>query len=125
MKTSARDLARYMIMHMNYGIDPASGVRIITEENSKLMQTPVIPTGDEGGYGLALTRTTNLIKGETMVGHTGSAYGLYSAMYFEPEKKFGIVMMTNGTTPDYATYVDGYAPVQRQVVNILYDVFIK
>ncbi|MDZ7633177.1 MAG: serine hydrolase domain-containing protein [Bacteroidales bacterium] len=65
MKTSARDLARYMIMHMNYGIDPASGVRIITEENSKLMQTPVIPTGDEGGYGLALTRTTNLINGET------------------------------------------------------------
>ncbi|MDZ7633176.1 MAG: hypothetical protein U5L72_01515 [Bacteroidales bacterium] len=46
-------------------------------------------------------------------------------MYFEPEKKFGIVMMTNGTTPDYATYVDGYAPVQRQVVNILYNVFIK
>jgi CubicO group peptidase (beta-lactamase class C family) len=125
MKTSARDLARYMIMHMNYGIDPASGVRIISEENSKLMQTPAIPTGDEGGYGLALTRTTNLIKGETMVGHTGSAYGLYSAMYFEPEKKFGIVMMTNGTTPDYATYVNGYAPVQREVVNILYNVFIK
>ncbi len=125
MKTSARDLARYMIMHMNYGIDPASGIRIISEENSKLMQTPAIPTGDEGGYGLALTRTTNLIKGETMVGHTGSAYGLYSAMYFEPEKKFGIVMMTNGTTPDYATYVNGYAPVQREVVNILYNVFIK
>lgn len=125
MKTSARDLARYMIMHMNYGIDPASGVRIISEDNSKLMQTPAIPTGDEGGYGLALTRTTNLIKGETMVGHTGSAYGLYSAMYFEPEKKFGIVMMTNGTTPDYATYVNGYAPVQREVVNILYNVFIK
>jgi CubicO group peptidase (beta-lactamase class C family) len=125
MKTSARDLARYMIMHMNYGIDPASGVRIISEENSKLMQTPAIPTGDEGGYGLALTRTTNLIIGETMVGHTGSAYGLYSAMYFEPEKKFGIVMMTNGTTSDYATYVNGYAPVQREVVNILYNVFIK
>ena len=94
MKTSARDLARYMIMHMNYGIDPATGVRIITEENSKLMQTPVIPTSDEGGYGLALTRTTNLIKGETMVGHTGSAYGLYSAMYFEPEKKFGSKYMS-------------------------------
>ena len=105
MKTSARDLARYMIMHMNYGIDPASGVRIISEDNSKLMQTPAIPTGDEGGYGLALTRTTNLIKGETMVGHTGSAYGLYSAMYFEPEKKFGIVMMTNGTTPDRKSVV--------------------
>ncbi|MBE0675914.1 MAG: beta-lactamase family protein [Bacteroidales bacterium] len=125
MKISAADLARYMIMHMNYGIDPASGVRIISEENSKLMQTPVVDVDEANLYCLALKRTTNLITGEVMVGHTGSAYGLYSAMFFEPEKKFGIVMMTNGTTADYATYVDGYAPVQREVVNILYSVFIK
>jgi len=125
MKISAHDLARWMIMHMHYGIDPASGVRIMSEENAKVMQTAVIEVNETNHYCLALKRTTNLIPGEEMVGHTGSAYGLYSAMFFEPEKKFGIVVMTNGTTRDYARYVDDFAPVQRDVVRILYNAFIK
>lgn len=125
MKISAIDLARYMTVHMHYGLDPSTGVRIITQEHSELMQTPVVEINETNRYGLALKRTTNLIPGEEMVGHTGSAYGLYSAMFFEPEKKFGFVMMTNGTTPDYATYADDFAPVQRDVVRILYDVFME
>lgn len=125
MKISAIDLARYMTVHMHHGLDPSTGVRIITEEHSKLMQTPVVEVNETNHYGLALKRTTNLIPGEVMVGHTGSAYGLYSAMFFEPEKKFGFVVMTNGTTPDYATYVDDFAPVQRDVIRILYEVFME
>lgn len=126
MKISAEGLARYMIMHMHYGVDPESGARVMTEENARLMQTPVVDTSNEdGSYCLALNRLTNLIKGETMIGHTGSAYGLYSAMYFEPSKKFGFVTITNGTTPDYAKYSGGFAPVQGEVIRILYDVYIK
>lgn len=125
MKISAPDLARYMIMHMNYGIDPETGVRIIKEETSKMMQTAVIETTGEGKYCMALNKINSLIPGETMTGHTGSAYGLLSAMYFEPEKKFGIVMITNGTSPQYGEYVEGFAPVQRDMVRILYEVFIK
>jgi len=125
MKTSARDLARYMIMHMHYGIDPATGVRVISEENATMMQTAMVEVNETNHYCLALKRTTNLIPGEELTGHTGSAYGLYSAMFFEPEKKFGLVMMTNGTTRDYARYVDDFAPVQRDVLRILYKVFIK
>ena len=125
MKISAPDLARYMIMHMNYGIDPDTGVRIISEDNSKLMQTPVIATGEEGSYCIGLNISSKLIPGEKMTGHTGSAYGLFSAMYFEPVKKFGIVMMTNGTSKEYGTYVDGFAPVQRDVVRILYEEFVE
>jgi CubicO group peptidase (beta-lactamase class C family) len=56
MKISAPDLARYMIMHMNYGADPNRGIRIISEENSKLMQTPVIETTDPDYYCLGLNR---------------------------------------------------------------------
>jgi CubicO group peptidase (beta-lactamase class C family) len=125
MKISAPGLARYMIMHMNYGTDPSTGSRILSEESSAAMQTPVMETGEGSEYCLALARTSNLVKGEVLTGHTGSAYGLYSAMYFEPEKRFGFVMMTNGTTPDYANYVDGFAPVQRVVINILYDLFVN
>jgi hypothetical protein len=46
-------------------------------------------------------------------------------MYFEPEKKFGFVVITNGTTPVYGTYVEGFAAVQSDVVRLLYNVFIE
>ncbi len=117
MKISAPDLARYMIMHMNFG--KANGKRIIKKQNSVLMQTPVL---EKNRYGLALLRTDKLIPGVEMVGHTGSAYGLYSAMFFEPQKKFGIVVITNGCHPRYA---DGYNTVIQKTVNILYEEMIS
>jgi CubicO group peptidase (beta-lactamase class C family) len=125
MKISAPDLARYMIMHMNYGIDPQTGVRIIKYETSKLMQTPVIETDDNGYYCLGLNRYSILLPEETLTGHTGDAYGLLSAMYFEPEKKFGIIMLSNGTSPQYFEEINGFKVIQRDVVRILYDEFIK
>ena len=125
MKISATDLAHYLIVHMNYGYDPDTGIRILSEENSRLMQTPVIETVNKEYYCMGLNRTSTLIPGEVMTGHTGSAYGLFSAMYFEPEKKFGFVVITNGTTPEYGNYVDGFAPVQSGVVRLLYNAFIK
>ncbi len=122
MKISAQGLAQYMIMHMNYGTDPVSGVKIISEESAKLMQTPVVVTKEENTYCLALSKVKNLIPGETMTGHTGSAYGLYSAMFFEPEKKFGFVMITNGCPP---VYKNGFTTIQGDVIRALYDIFIK
>jgi hypothetical protein len=52
-----------------------------------------------------------------MKGHTGSAYGLLSAMYFEPDKKFGFIMMTNGVAPR--------SDIQNRVVRVLYNIFIS
>lgn len=121
MKISATDLAKYMMMHMNYG--KVNGVRIIKRKHSKLMQTKM--SDNEGGYGLALRGSHNLIPGENMIGHTGSAYGLYSAMFFEPEKKFGFVVITNGCNP---TFLPGNADIvllSRKIINCLYDTFIK
>lgn len=120
IKISAQDLAKYMIMHMNYG--KSGSVRIISKKSSHLMQTPVIATNQWTKYCMALLHTTNLIPGEDMVGHTGSAYGLYSAMFFEPNKKFGFVMMTNGCTP---TYKDGFTVIQGDVIRALYKIFVQ
>lgn len=118
MKISAPDLARYMMMHMNYG--KAKGKkRIISKKSAQIMQTPL---SAEQNYGLALWRTNYLIPGETMTGHTGSAYGLYSAMFFEPSKKFGIVVISNGAHP---AEDNGYDIVIKRAVNILYDAFLK
>ena len=57
-----------------------------------------------------------------MVGHTGSAYGLYSAMFFEPEEKFGFVIISNGAADGY---VEGFANIQRETIRVLYDYFIR
>lgn len=117
MKISATDLARYMIMHMNYGT--ANGIKIVSKKSAKKMQTAL--TSDEG-YGLALRTADELIPGVKLHGHTGSAYGLYSTMFFNPKEKFGFVIITNGIN---ATYTDGFPDFSRAAINSLYQSFIK
>ena len=116
MKISATDLARYMTMHMNRG--KANGKRIIKKKSAITMQTAL---SEKEGYGLAISTTAKLIAGKTLKGHTGSAYGLYSAMFFHPEEKFGIVVITNGCQPGYT---DGFNTVIRKTVNALYEQLI-
>ncbi len=83
------------------------------------MQTKI---ADEDGYGLAISTATDLIPGKIMKGHTGSAYGLYSAMFFNPTKKFGIVVITNGCN---ITYDSGMNSVTKAVLLSLYNNLIK
>jgi CubicO group peptidase (beta-lactamase class C family) len=113
MKISAKDLATYIMMHANYG--KYNGVRIISKKSSKMMQTAV---SDIEPYGFALETTATIIDGKRMVGHTGSAYGLHSAMFFNPQEKFGIVVISNGCHPGETS---GYNNVIRKTVNALYD----
>lgn len=119
MKISAHDLAQYMIMHMNYGAYKKS--RIIKEESSKLMQSPVIQVSDSADYGLAIRIARDLVEGKELTGHTGSAYGLYSAMFFDPEKKFGFVVITNGSKSEK---VGNYNSLLKPTINLLYHQFI-
>jgi CubicO group peptidase (beta-lactamase class C family) len=112
MKITATDLAKYMMMHMNMG--KSNGKRIIKKKSARRMQTPL---SEKEGYGLALQKTDSLIIGKTMTGHTGSAYGLYSNMFFQPKEKFGIVVITNG----YSGIPGGLRPI----VRCLYETLIK
>ena len=93
MKISALDLARYMTMHMNYGTTP-DGVRIISEESSRNMQ---VPRSEPEHYGLNLWLADDYVPGITLVGHTGGAYGLSSAMFFKPDEKYGFVIICSGS----------------------------
>lgn len=122
LKISARDLAKVMIMHMNYGTTP-EGVKIIDEESSRLMQTSIVSPTDEGdAYGFAIRISEQFIPGEKVVGHTGSAYGVYTSMFFQPEEKWGVVTMTNGCI---YSRENNFVAFQRQVSQCLYDNFIK
>lgn len=117
MKISAEDLARYMIMHMNYG--HLGQVTILDKQFAQIMQTPV---NKESGYGLALLEHKDFVANKTMIGHTGSAYGLYSAMFFHPQERFGLVIITNGCRPKHASS----EPVMlKEIANCLYQNLIK
>ena len=118
MKISAKDLAKYMQMHMNHG--KLGKVKLISKASSKKMQTGL---SAKENYGLALLETDRLIPGEHMIGHTGSAYGLYSNMFFEPKKKFGFVVITNGCIPTIDRNED--IVMSKEVINLLYQDFIK
>ncbi len=117
MKISATDLAKYMTMHMNYGKYKVT--RIMSKKSARLMQTKI---SENEGYGMAIANREDVIPGKLMTGHTGSAYGLYSAMFFNPKEKFGIVVITNGCNP---SSTNGLNDVLRAGVNSLYENFIK
>jgi CubicO group peptidase (beta-lactamase class C family) len=115
MKISGLDLARYMTMHMNYGTTP-DGVRIISEESSRNMQTP---RSDAEHYGLNLWLADDYVPGITLVGHTGGAYGLSSAMFFDPEAKYGFVIICSGSHDEQGTH-----NVLHQGIQRMYNHFI-
>jgi CubicO group peptidase (beta-lactamase class C family) len=107
VKISAQDLAQYMKMHMNYG--ELNGVRIMSEESAKTMQTPVWMIQNihewEDQYGLCLQEFVDYIDnpryntpGNYPIGHTGDAYGLRSIIIWSPVDGWGIAAMTNGYT---------------------------
>ncbi|WP_343264179.1 serine hydrolase domain-containing protein [Luteimonas qiangzhengi] len=113
MKITASDLARYMLMHMNQG--EWAGARIISSEHAAMMQAPAVRIDDDAGYGLALRTDRSLVPGVTLTGHTGSAYGLYSSMFFDADRKYGFIVITNGVRD----------PELRGAVNrALYEHFI-
>lgn len=126
VKISAHDLAIYMMMHMNYG--EYNGVRLISEESSKLMQTPVWMIQNEGEdqYCLCLKEFVDFIDdpkynvaGNYPIGHTGGAYGLNSIMIWSPADGWGIVAMTNG-------YVwDPDKSFLQTITNAIYNACIK
>ena len=114
MKISTTDLAKYMMMHMNYGLYPGAKERIISEESSKNMQTP---RSDDEHYGLALWRNRDYIPEVELVGHTGGAYGLRSAMFFHPEEKYGFIVISSGAKNSDEGLLKG-------MIKIMYDHFI-
>lgn len=118
MKISARDLAKYMTMQMNLG--QYKGTQILSKESAKTIQTPVINITDKAAYGLAIFTVQNLVENETLIGHTGSAYGLYSAMFFDPDKKVGFVAITNGVKEEEQPEHE-YSPLLKTTINLLYD----
>jgi CubicO group peptidase (beta-lactamase class C family) len=117
MKIGAVDLAKYMMMHMNDGT--YKDVKIMSKKSARQLRVKI---SEEEGYGMAMRQATDLVPGKLLNGHTGSAYGLYSAMFFHPEEKFGFIVITNGCLPDQEPDI---RTVLRRSIAILYNNFVK
>jgi hypothetical protein len=66
---------------------------------------------------VALLTTDKLIPGKIMTVHTGSAYGLYSMMFFHTGKVRNRCYYKRCAV----TYDDGFNPVLKAVENVLYE----
>ena len=119
MKISVEDLAKYMMMHMNYG--EFNGIKIISKESELEMWTPQGPDNGDNSffqdYGLSFSRFNNVVEGESFVGVTGGAHGISSNIYFNPEKKYGFAVICNGS-------ITGMK-LNNSIVRILYKSLIN
>ncbi len=120
MKISPKDLAKVMMMHMNLGT--LGETKIIDRASSEAMQSCVIPTSATDSYGYAIETTETLLDGHTMIGHTGSAYGVYTSMFWDESRDFGFVVMTNGCN---GRRDNGFMSIHRESIKALYDIFIE
>ena len=121
MKLSPTGLATVMMMHI--GLGTSNGVKIISKESSLAMQTPVFgPDDDRDQYGFALRKGDDLLDGYTMIGHTGGAYGVFTSMFWNEDRTFGFVVMTNGCSEKRD---HNFLSIHRMVDKCLYDNLIK
>jgi CubicO group peptidase (beta-lactamase class C family) len=125
LRTSALDLSKFMRMHMNGGI--FNGTRILNDTTVALMHKIYWSGSGLSGFykkkGLTIQTTEDLIPGETLLGHSGEAYGLLSDMYFSKDNKFGIVLMTNGCNSTSGEGV--FQGIEEAVNQSVYETLIK
>lgn len=116
MIISSYDLAKFMLMHMNDG-RYKKGKRIISSESEKEMR--IAPKNNKN-YGLALAHYS-FLNGVDLIGMTGGARGMHTAMYFNPDEKYGFVVFCNGCNS--ASAAD--EGLNKLVVKELFSTFIS
>jgi CubicO group peptidase (beta-lactamase class C family) len=91
--TSANDMAKYIQYHLNQG--SVNGQSVISPALLDEMYTASTQNGREG-YGLGVARTT-WFKGRNaeLLCHGGGGFGFLSDLWWLPELKIGITVLTN------------------------------
>ncbi|MGE5499275.1 MAG: serine hydrolase [Syntrophothermus sp.] len=130
VRTSAEDLAKFMMAHMKNGV--YNGVRVLSDSSAASMHSPKwIYNGSNGAndgfwnkYGYAFQTAETLIPAQKMVGVPGEAYGLLSDMYYSPDSLYGIVFITNGGSK-FSSESNGFYNIENAVFNAVYNILIK
>ncbi len=119
---TAEGLAKIVIALAGDG--SSGGVTVLRPETVLMMRERQDNIGSvtcDSGRGLNLNIIENsIVKGRTLYGHQGKAYGAISAAYFDPADRTGVVLLTNGC--DDST-VDTIARIVRAVIAEAYTYF--
>lgn len=121
LRTSARDLASFLLAHLRGGRDGQT--RILSDTTTALMHEIVWRHNGSNGdtyygifknYALGNSTTSDLLPGQQLIGHPGEAYGLISDLYFSKTGNYGIIFITNGGLWGHGTY-SGWYNVEEEV----------
>lgn len=115
---SAADLAEFAMVLAGDGT--VKGTRLLPKASVDEMNAVQFTDG-KMTRGLALHITDNLVKGRTLHGHLGQAYGMISGMYFDPKDKTGVVFITNGCCQK--KNASGNFAISEALVNAVYAEF--
>jgi CubicO group peptidase (beta-lactamase class C family) len=91
INSNVYDMSKWVIMQMNNGT--YKGSQIISENNTKYMETPKTIMAPGGYYCLGWTYKES--KPYPIINHDGGTIGHGSAIYFVPQAKVGIVILSN------------------------------
>jgi CubicO group peptidase (beta-lactamase class C family) len=138
LRISARDLSKLMLMQMNGG--EYKGIRILKDATVKLMHRPQWTYNGKNGdtffglflcWGLGFQVTTDIANGDiiapgyTMTGHIGDAYGLLSDFFYNQEKHFGMIFITNGSANEFENgHGSAFNAVEEDALSALYNLEI-
>lgn len=94
---SARDLGKLLGLLVNDGT--YQGLRLLSEESVELMETRFDQILSDGTYQALPLRSQDGIYGrDRLYYHTGSAYGVYNFMSYDPAAGDGIVVLSTGAS---------------------------
>ncbi len=120
LRTSAKDLSKFLRAHINKGV--FNNHRILSDSSCVLMHSSVFPLRGLGFLSkkstISFHFTESLLKDNVLIGHAGGAYGLLSGMYFDKNRKYGIIFFANGGK--YGNYSSGYTDFEKELVSIIY-----
>jgi CubicO group peptidase (beta-lactamase class C family) len=106
VNSSAVDMARWMITHLNQGTTP-EGARLFGEATARELRSPVTPIPVRDPHPLLAPQAANFAgyalgfhaqdyRGEFMLAHGGVLPGYFSRLAMIPGRNLGVVVMLNG-----------------------------
>jgi CubicO group peptidase (beta-lactamase class C family) len=93
LRTSAPQLARFLLMVMNGG--EYRGVRLLAPATVRQMLTPQYPWLDSA---IDLLWFNLWQGGEVLIGYEGEDPGVNTLMYFRPKDRAGVIVLANGSS---------------------------
>ncbi|MEK7990460.1 MAG: serine hydrolase domain-containing protein, partial [Thiotrichaceae bacterium] len=114
LKSTGRDMLRYMIMELQQGLS-AEGQRIISEANMQERQKLSTGTAKDNNYGLCLEiKNVEAVK---FIGHSGSYDDFNSTIGLFPEQNIAFVLLTNGDSSAILDLTDG--GIESKIASLL------